>query len=173
MYFVIERGSSPPSNWNYLSKYFELFSGHSCHCMVHGNNYRLMKMKDMSKIVLILLRLKGGVTEAIADYRYLITHKLRCYQCYCVFNSFVYKELLSYNRTPATATDMANFEHVLKMCTKSLPALNIGASFQRDMERSKLVQNDSIMFLIYYLAWKCGMKRAGTAIIASVSCRIF
>lgn len=109
----------------------------------------------------------------IADYRYLITHKLRCYQCYCVFNSFVYKEVLSYNRTPATATDMANFEHVLKMCTKSLPALNIGVSFQRDMERSKLVENNSIMFLIYYLAWKCGIKRAGTAIIASVSCRIF
>lgn len=60
MYFVIERGSSPPSNWNYLSKYFELFSGHSCHCMAHGDNYRLMKMKDTSKIVLILLAFKRG-----------------------------------------------------------------------------------------------------------------
>ena len=84
MRFVIERGSSPPSNWNYLSKYFELFSGHSCHFVVHGNNYRLIKMIDMSKIVLILLGLKGGVTQLIADYRYLITHKLLCYQCYYI-----------------------------------------------------------------------------------------
>lgn len=149
MYFVIERVLSPPSNWNYLSKYFELFSGHSCDCVAHGNNYHLMKMKDMSKIVLILF--KGGVTRVIADYRYLITHKLRCYQCYCI-NYFVYKELLSYNWTPATATDMANFEHVLKMCTKSLPALNFGMSFQRHTERSKLVENKSIKSLIYYLA---------------------
>lgn len=84
MRFVIERGSSPPSNWNYLSKCFELFSGHSCHCAAHGNNYRLIKMKDMSKIVLIVLGLKGGVTHLIADYRHLITHKLLCYQCYYI-----------------------------------------------------------------------------------------
>ena len=38
----------------------------------------------MPKIVLILLRLKGGVTQLIADYRYLITHKLLCYQCYYI-----------------------------------------------------------------------------------------
>ena len=68
---------------------------------------------------------------------------------------------------------MANFEHVLKMCTESLPALNLGMSFQSNVERNKLVENNSIKFLICYLAKRCALKHAETETFVSVSCRIF